>query len=244
MNIVEYDADFVTKLYFVVDEQVLLITIPSLSSNRGSKRYLSDAELITIQLLFSLSNTNDFKHFTANFPLQTYFMKVPDYSKLLKNVKYVLPMAVHLLSGILKMNRKKAGEVKLIDSMPLPVCGNKRIFGYKVSNEADKGMSSMGWYFGCKMHLVIDTRGNILKMRITSGNVSDRNYDLVLDVCEELTGIIVGDAGYDSIKIRTALMEKGLKYVTGTKKTIKKLVERSYHELKKLRQRTCSKFLI
>ena len=94
----------------------------------------------------------------------------------------------------------------------------------------------MGWYFGFKMHLVIDTRENILKMRITSGNVSDRNYDLVLDLCEELTGIIVGDAGYDSIKIRTALMEKGLKYLTGTKKTTKKLVERGYHELKKLRQ--------
>ena len=221
MNIVEYSSDFVTKLYFVVDELVQLINTPSLSSNRRKKQYLSDSELITIQLLFYLSNSNDFKYFTSMVPLKAYFKKIPEYSKLLKNVKGVLPMAARLLHTILRMNRANVGEIKLIDSMPLPVCRYKRIFAYRVSNEADRGMSSIGWYFGFKMHLVTDTKGNILKMRITSGNVSDKNYDLVIDLCEELTGIIVGDAGYDSIKIRTALMEKGIKYITGTKKTTK-----------------------
>ena len=237
MEIIQYNDDFVTKLFFVVDELVQLIHIPILSSSeKGKKRYLRDSELITIQLLFSLSNCNDFKHFTEFFDIGKYFKHRLEYSRLLRNVKGVLPVAARLLQRILSMNRANAGEVKLIDSMPLPVCSNKRIFGYKVSSEAGRGKSSMGWYYGFKMHLITDVGGNILRMHITGGNISDRNYALVTKLCEELTGVIVGDAGYDSVKIRKALIEKGLAYITGTKKTTKKLVAKGYHELKKLRQ--------
>ena len=51
---------------------------------------------------------------------------------------------------------------------------NKRIYRNKVfRNYATRGKSTMGWYFGFKLHLMCNERGEILNFMLTKANVDD-----------------------------------------------------------------------
>jgi transposase len=92
----------------------------------------------------------------------------------------------------------------------------------------------MGWYYGFKIHLVVDKNGLILAWRITTSTVDDRK-GLAL-VWEELTGMIVADAGYLGSNWQEAAKDLGLKLLTGLKKIMKKLMSRWEYFLLKARQ--------
>jgi hypothetical protein len=61
-----------------------------------------------------------------------------------------------------------------IDATKLVVCHNKRIFSHKVfKGLANRGKSSTGWFFGLKLHAVINQYRQLVVFNITSGNVAD-----------------------------------------------------------------------
>ena len=93
----------------------------------------------------------------------------------------------------------------------------------------------MGWYYGFKLHLVVDKDGRLLAWRITTATVDDRK-GLAL-VWDELTGMIVADAGYLGSNWQEAAADLGLKLMTGAKKVMKKLMSQWQHSLLKARQR-------
>jgi hypothetical protein len=65
--------------------------------------------------------------------------------------------------------------ISFVDATSLRVCNNKRIFNHKVfAGIAQRGKSTMGYFFGFKLHLVINDKGEILNFVITPGNVDDR----------------------------------------------------------------------
>ncbi|MBH2006685.1 MAG: transposase [Myxococcaceae bacterium] len=75
---------------------------------------------------------------------------------------------------MLKMCGKTKG-IALVDSTTLRVCHNKRIHRNRVFGELGKrSKSTMGWFFGFKLHLIINDCGEILAFRLTQGNVDDR----------------------------------------------------------------------
>lgn len=125
----------------------------------------------------------------------------------------------------------------LIDSVPLPVCNNKRIFNYKVSHLPDRGKSSMGWFYGFKLHLITDPHGNLLTIHLSSGNTSDKDHKIVLSLVKDIEGILVGDAGYQSKPLTRKLGKKSITFVTGLRKGTKQLVTQAYDRLRRLRQR-------
>ncbi|MDD2814273.1 MAG: transposase [Thiotrichaceae bacterium] len=62
--------------------------------------------------------------------------------------------------------------IAFIDSTPLRVCDNLRISRHKTfKDDAERGKSSTGWFYGFKLHLLVDDCGHILSFRITRGNV-------------------------------------------------------------------------
>ncbi|MDD2817098.1 MAG: transposase [Thiotrichaceae bacterium] len=64
--------------------------------------------------------------------------------------------------------------IAFIDSTPLRVCDNLRISRHKTfKGDAERGKSSTGWFYGFKLHLLVDDCGHILSFRITRGNVDD-----------------------------------------------------------------------
>ena len=86
-------------------------------------------------------------------------------------------------------------NLQFADATAVPVCKIKREFTHKVAKGlATKSKGTMGWYYGFKLHLVCDEHGRILAWKITTATVDDRKG--LAMVWEELTGMIVADAGY------------------------------------------------
>ena len=82
--------------------------------------------------------------------------------------------------------------IAFIDATALVVCHNRRIQSYNVFKQvARRGKTSMGWFDGFKLHLVVNDRGELLACRITTGNVDDRQP--VPSLTKGLTGKLIGD---------------------------------------------------
>jgi hypothetical protein len=77
--------------------------------------------------------------------------------------------AAQTLQAPMMLNQEASeGKLKFTDATRIPVCKNKRIFNHKVADGvAKRGKSSMGWFFGFKLHLCIDENGNILNCKVT-----------------------------------------------------------------------------
>jgi hypothetical protein len=119
--------------------------------------------------------------------------------------------------------RKSDSNTAFVDSTPIRVCHNKRIFDHKVFDGlAARGKSTMGWFFGFKLHLAIDEKGNIINSKMTPGNCDDR--EPVEDLLKNFQGTLFGDKGYISKDLFLELYKKGIKFVTGLKKGMKNVL--------------------
>jgi transposase len=78
----------------------------------------------------------------------------------------------------------------------------------------------MGWYYGFKLHLVVDKDGLVLAWRITTATVDGRK-GLPL-VREELTGMVVADAGYLGSNWRETAAALGIRLMTKWQHTLLK----------------------
>jgi hypothetical protein len=118
-----------------------------------------------------------------------------------------------LLQGLLG----KCNGLSFIDSTVLTACHIRRISSHKVFRKiARRGKISTGWFFGFKLHLVINERGEILAFMLTPGNVDDRKP--VPELCKEIWGKCFGDRGYISGKLFDELWEHGVQLITKLRK--------------------------
>jgi len=112
------------------------------------------------------------------------------------------------------------------------VCHNRRISRHKVfAGYATRGKTSMGWFFGFKLHLVVNDRGELLACRMTPGNTDDRAP--VPRLVKRLFGWLYGDKGYISQRLVKELLETlGLHFITKIRDNMKNhLVSLSDHVL-------------
>ena len=101
--------------------------------------------------------------------------------------------------------------VSLIDS-PVAVCHIKRATAHKTFKElAGWGKSSVAWYFGFKLHLLINHQGELLATTLTPGNTDDRKP--VAQMSQGLFGKLFGDRGYISQALFEELLAKGLELI-------------------------------
>ena len=56
----------------------------------------------------------------------------------------------------------------------------------------------MGWYFGFKLHLICNERGELLNFMLTKANVDDRNTDVFNRLSDNVFGKLFADKGYIS----------------------------------------------
>ena len=77
----------------------------------------------------------------------------------------------------------------------------------------------MDWFYGFKLHRVVNDCGELLAVNITAGNVDDRNP--VLELARALSGKLFGDRGYISQKLLEQLWEQGVQLITKLRKNMK-----------------------
>ena len=116
---------------------------------------------------------------------------------------------------------------RFIDSTCLKVCHNRRISGHKVfKNLAARGKTSVDWFFGFKLHVVVNENGKLLNMTLTPGNIDDRKP--VPDLVSSLFGKIFADKGYVSQTFATQLFEaEGIEFFAKPRRNLKNKLMRS-----------------
>lgn len=185
-------------------------------------RNLSLSEVMTIIIYFHLSAYRNFKAYYTKYVLtvlRPYFPKLVSYNRFVELMQEAL---VPLLLYMTKFRVGKCTGISFIDSTTLDVCHNRRIHSHKVfKGIAERGKSSTGWFYGFKLHLVINDKGEILSFYLTPGNVDDRNIEVIEQLSKELYGKLFGDKGYLSKKISDILYSKGVQLITKLKKNMK-----------------------
>ena len=118
--------------------------------------------------------------------------------------------------------------ISFLDSTPLRVCKNKRIKNNKVfKGIAEIGKSTVGWFYGFKLHLIINEKGEVLNFALSKGNVDDRNEQVVINMTENLFGKIFADRGYISKKLFKMLFSNGMHLFTEIRNNMKNHVNDS-----------------
>jgi len=100
------------------------------------------------------------------------------------------------------------------------VCHNRRIPSHKVfAHVAERGKSSVDWFYGFKLHLIVNDQGELLAFQLTAGNVDDRKP--VAKLAKGLFGKLFGDRGYISQNLQQILSEQNLQLITKIRKNMK-----------------------
>ena len=128
-----------------------------------------------IMILFHDSGYRCFKHFYLEKvckQLRLLFPNVVSYNRI---VELERDVAIPLTLFIKKVLLGKCTGISFVDSTPLCVCKNQRIHIHKVfKGIAQRGKCSMDWFFGFKLHLICNEKGELLNFMITPGDVDDR----------------------------------------------------------------------
>lgn len=196
----------------------------SLPETTGPKKRsrLALSEIMTIIVYFHLSQYRTFKWYYKNHVseyLREYFPNLVSYTRF---VELMQQSSVPLLLYLMTHRLGKCSGISFIDSTPLKVCDPHRIHSHKVfKGIARRGKSSTGWFFGFKLHLVVSDTGELLGFRLTPGNVSDADVDVVDKITKNQFGRLFGDKGYISKKLFTRLWEKNIQLITKVKANMK-----------------------
>lgn len=139
---------------------------------------------------------------------------------------------------IFSLVEDKLQEERFIDSTKISVCHNRRINRHRVLRGlAQRGKTSIDWFFGFKVHLIINECGELLAFHITPGNVDDRKP--VPRMVKGLTGKLFGDRGYLSQTLFEQLFAQGLELFTTCRSNMKPRLLKLYDKLL-LRKRALS----
>ena len=147
------------------------------------------------------------------------FPQVVSYTRFVELEREV---AIPLALFIKKVLLGKCTDVSFVDSTPLRVCRNQRIHIHKVfKGIAQRGKCSMGWFFGFKLHLICNEKGELLNFMITPGDVDDRKPLEYKAFVEFIYGKLVGDKGYISQNLFQRLFVDGIQLITKLKSNMK-----------------------
>ena len=129
-----------------------------------------------------------------------------------------MPLAVFLKTCCLG----KCTGISFIDSTPLRACHIRREKQNRVfKGLATKGQCSIGWFYGFKLHLIINDKGEILDFMLTQGNVDDREPLKNKSFHKKVFGKLFGDKGYISQTLFEQLFIDGIHLITKIRKNMK-----------------------
>ncbi|HEY1352077.1 MAG TPA: IS982 family transposase [Ktedonobacteraceae bacterium] len=177
------------------------------------------SEIMTILIHFHQSHYRTFKAYYTEHVHVYLTSECPHLVSYTRIVALIPGMLVPLLAYLQSRYGDCTG-ISFIDSTSLSVCDPKRIHQHRVfAADARRGKSSMGWFFGFKLHLAVNDQGELLACSLTPGNVDDRAP--VPQMVQRLRGKLIGDRGSISASLTELLFEQGLQLITRLRKNRK-----------------------
>ena len=221
-----FTQDKITEIFYLTDEfcEEFQKTIHGnlLGNLPKRKPKMSQSEVITILVIFHGMQHRNLKHFYLNYVqkhLTHLFPNTVSYNRFVELSQQVnLPMTLFLKMQCLG----DCTGITYTDSTPIRVCKNKRIKRNKVFKDiATVGKSTMGWFYGFKLHLIVNEKGDIINFVITQGNVDDREPLKSQKFLEKIKGKLYADKGYISAKLTQLLFVDGIQLITGIRDKMK-----------------------
>lgn len=224
--------DKITEIFFKIDEfskvfepalRKNLITNGKMTRNRSGK--MSQSEIMTISVIYHVSGFKNFKHFYIFYVkkhMQGEFPDTVSYNRFVELMQSnMLPLVIFMKTCCLG----KCTGISFVDSTPIRVCKNKRISNNRVFQDiATTGRSTMGWFHGFKLHLIINDKGEVLDFVITQANVDDRQPLKDGNILKRIFGSLYADKGYISKDLAAMLFEDGMHLVTGIRNNMKNVL--------------------
>jgi hypothetical protein len=191
----------------------------SAGKQRERAGQLCPSEVMTILIHFHQSHYRTFKAYYTEHVQVHLNKEFPHLVSYARFVALIPGMRLPLLAYLQSRFGPCTG-ISFIDSTSLQVCHPKRISGHRVfAADARRGKTSMGWFYGFKLHLAVNDRGERLSCCLTPGNVDDRKP--VPRMAKRLRGKLFGDRGYISASLTELLFEQGLHLITRLRKNRK-----------------------
>lgn len=189
---------------------------------------MSLSEMTTIVVLFHMMRGRQCKEFyrgtvcrfmTSEFPCRL------SYTRFVA----LMPCCATVLAALFQTLKGACTGICIADSTPLTVCHNLRIERHRVfKGIAQRGKSSIGWFYGFKLHAVINQRGELLAIKVTPGNVDDRKG--LLAIVSGLFGTLYADKGYIGKEFAQKMKDKGIDVVTRVRKNMKKVLHSEFDQ--------------
>ena len=165
--------------------------------HRNKLNRINDAEIMVILILFHSGSFRCSKHYYKEYVckhLKHLFPRLVSYNRFVElEMEILLPLTIFIKKVLLGT----CTGISFVDFTPLRVCRNQRILIHKIfEGLAERGKCSMGWFFGFKLHLIINDKGEILNFMFMLGNVDDRESFKQGKFLEAIKGKLCADKGY------------------------------------------------
>jgi hypothetical protein len=205
MNL-EHNIIFV---YLQIEEKYQLITKGKRIRAHGFEPALSDAEILTMEIIGEMQGHHSDKAIWRYFREHwfSWFPKMGSYKNFTKHASNLAWIKQKLLS-IFTPSRD---EIHIIDGVPMPICHKARAYRCK----SLPGLASWGYcaskdeyYYGVRGYPLINLKGQIVSFSVTPANISER--DILGDMIGKIKGILLGDKGFLSKDWQVLLRSKGI----------------------------------
>lgn len=220
----------VTEIYCMADDfckefalqQEKYMVKESNHNHRNKPNRMNDAEIMVILILFHSGGFRCFKHYYNEYVckhLTHLFPRVVSYNRFVELEKDILlPLTIFIKQVLLGT----CTGISFVDSTPLRVCRNQRILVHKTfEGLATRGKCSMGWFFGFKLHLVINDKGEILNFMFSPANVDDREALKQGNFLRDIKGKLCADKGYIGQALFENLFLNGIQLLTRVKNNMR-----------------------
>jgi hypothetical protein len=206
----------------------------------GRKPILGRAEYITLAIIKQerAIRTNKNLYELVKYCMHNDFPKLPSYQQFCEGLESNLIYLMLMNQILCKTNISEEEAVYIVDSTKLPIC--KTIYSNRAKvglGAADYGKNIEGWFFGFKLHIIINSNMDIVSFKFSKASTSDISV-LNSFMTKDLIGLLFGDKGYISAKKTKELLEQNLRLVTRSRKNMAKLpIEVPLAKLLSIRQR-------
>lgn len=208
------------------------------NGKRGLKRKLSLEQIVALNIFRFYFRTGDLKNFhkMAREMMCDKVPCMPNYENFLKATNKATVFILAFMNFLMEMNRKIGNGIHYMDSTPVTVCFNHKIYSHKVTKRfARRGKSTKGWWYGFKLSGSCNENGDIENLIFSCANIADCRIAEKLASC--VRGTVFADAGYLQKKdVLRRMEENGIKFEAAPRKNMNRLMSR--YECRHIKRRS------
>ena len=200
--------------------------ISNFNGKRGPQRKLSLEQIVALNIYRFHFKTGDLKNYHKMIRelMSDKVPNLPNYENFMKATNKSTVFILAFMNFLMEMNRKKESEIHYMDSTPITVCMNHKIYSHKVTKGiARRSKSTKGWWYGFKMSGICNEQGDFENIIFSYANIAD--CKMAEKLAEVVKGTIFADAGYLQKKdVLKRMEEDGIKFEAAPRKNMNRLM--------------------